>query len=424
MSGRIDTEVLIVGAGPVGLFTALSLTTRGVKVKIVDEEFRTAAHSYAVAVHPRSLELLDELGVATDMLARGYRVDVVAFYDGPNKCGELRLSELDRKFPFVLVLPQSELEGLLEGQLRKIGVKVEWNHRVTHLQADEAHATAAVDRLAKASCGYAVATTEWITDKTTEVGAEFVVGADGHRSVVRRALGTEYAAVGPAESFAVFEFQTSADLEGEVRIVLSEDTTSVLWPLPDGRCRWSFQCQQIGASEGPRMKYRLSVPIGRQALPHVPSDRLGELIRMRSPWFSSDIGSIDWSMEVRFERRLAGSYGQDRLWLAGDSAHLTGPVGGQSVNMGFREAAELSSRLTGVLRAAAPLDSLAEYDAQFLAQWRQLLAVDGGLAPNEGAPEWARRHCLRILPCIPATGDALSSLAAQINLDVVPARKF
>ena len=93
------------------------------------------------------------------------------------------------------------------------------------------------------------------------------------------------------------------------------------------------------------------------------------------------------------------------------------------MNMGLREAADLSSRLTGILREAAPLGSLAEYDALFLAQWRQLLAVDGGLAPNEDAPEWARRHCSRILPCIPATGDHLSSLAAQIGLGVVPAGK-
>ncbi|MHC4698381.1 MAG: FAD-dependent oxidoreductase [Planctomycetota bacterium] len=423
MSGPIETEVLIVGAGPVGLFTALSLTSRGVDVKIVDEEFRTAAHSYAVAVHPRSLELLDELGAATDILAQGYRVETVAFYDGPNKCGGVRLSELDCKFPFVLVLPQSALEGLLERQLRKKGVKVEWNHRVTHLQADEAHATAAVDRLTKASCGYAVATTEWITEKTTQVGAAFVVGADGHRSVVRRALGTEYTAVGPTESFAVFEFETSADLAGEVRIVLAEDTTSVLWPLPNSRCRWSFQRQQTGASEEPRMKHRLTVPIGRQAVPQIPPEGLGELIHTRAPWFSWGVRNIDWSMEVRFERRLAGSYGQDRLWLAGDAAHLTGPVGGQSVNMGFREAAELSSRLTGILRDAAPLSSLADYNTQFLTQWRQLLAVDGGLAPTEDAPEWARTRCSRILPCIPATGDDLSSLAAQIGLGVVPAVK-
>lgn len=423
MSGRIETEVLIVGAGPVGLFTALSLVSRGVDVTIVDEEFCTAAHSYAVAVHPRSLELLDELGAATDMLAQGYRVETVAFYDGPNKCGTLRLSQLECKFPFVLVLPQSVLEGLLERQLRNMGVKVQWNHRVTHLQADEAHVTAAVDRLAKASCGYAVATTEWITEKTTEVGAAFVVGADGHRSMVRRALGTEYAAVGPTELFAVFEFQTSADLAGEVRIVLTQDTTSVLWPLPDDRCRWSFQRQETGAPEEPRTKHRLTVPIGRQALPQVHRERLGELIRTRAPWFRWGVRNIDWSMEVRFERRLAGSYGQDRLWLAGDAAHLTGPVGGQSVNMGLREAAHLSSRLTGILREAVPLGSLADYNTQFLAQWRQLLAVDGGLAPAEDAREWARRHCSRILPCIPATGDDLSSLAAQIGLGVVPAGK-
>jgi len=423
MSQRIETEALVVGAGPVGLFTALSMASRGVDVMIVDEEFRTAAHSYALAVHPRSLELLDELGLAADLLKQGYRVETVAFYDGPNRCGELTLAELDCRFPFVLVLPQSALEGLLERQLKRKGVKVQWNHRVTRLRPYEAHATAAIDKMGRASCGYAVATTEWVTEKTIDVGAAFIVGADGHRSIVRKTLDMDYAEAGPTEAFAVFEFHTDADLAGEVRIVFDRGTTNVLWPLPGGRCRWSFQCDQTGASAEPRSKRRLTVPIGRQAFPYLPGGQLGELIQTRAPWFTGKARNIDWSMEVRFDRRLANLYGRDRIWIVGDAAHLTGPVGGQSLNMGLRESADLAWRLVRILREAAPLGSLADYSEQFVTEWRQLLAIDGGLTPTDDAAEWARAHCARILPCIPATGDAFSSLVAQVGLQAVPARK-
>lgn len=423
MSHRAETEVLVVGAGPVGLSTALSLASRGVQVQIYDEEFRTAAHSYALAVHPHSLQLLDQLGIAAELLAQGYRVETVAFYDGAERCGELKLSELGGKFPYVLVLPQSALESLLEQQLRKKGVKVQWNHRVTGLQPEGVHTTAAIDKLARVSCGYAVATTEWVTEETLHTEAAFVVGADGHRSVVRKNMGIEYAPAGAAESFAVFEFHSDADLAGEVRIVFDSQTTNVLWPLPGGRCRWSFQREPTGASEESRTKRRLTVPIGRQVFPHVPSDQLNQLIRARAPWFTGEVRQIDWAIEVRFDRRLAGSFGRDRSWLAGDAVHLTGPVGGQSLNMGLRESLDLSWKLARVLREAAPLSSLDDYNEQYLAEWRQLLGIDGGLAPTERADSWAREHCSRILPCIPATGGDLVKLVAQLGLQFTPRGK-
>src|SRR5690606_8964144 len=82
MFGREKTDVLVVGAGPVGLFTALHLARHGVRVQIVDKEWRTGAHSYALALHAASLRLLDDLGLRARVLEHAYRVDTVAFYDG------------------------------------------------------------------------------------------------------------------------------------------------------------------------------------------------------------------------------------------------------------------------------------------------------------------------------------------------------
>ena len=420
MSKHAKTEVLVVGAGPVGLLTALSLASRGINARIVDEEFRTAAHSYALVLHSSSLKLLEDLGLADALLARGYRVDTVAFYEGTERCGEMKLAELGDKFPFVLVLPQSGLEGLLEERLRKLGVKVQWNHQVRSLEVGQATATATIDKLGRASCGYAVATTEWVTEKTLRAEAAFVVGADGHRSIVRRALGAEFVAAGQSESYAVFEFHTDADLQGEVRIVFDGVTTNVLWPLPGGRCRWSFQRSEQGGTDESRTKRRLTVPIGRQVFPHVPGDELTALIHTRAPWFEGEIQGLDWSMAVKFDRRLVSSFGQDRLWLAGDAAHLTGPVGGQSLNMGLREAAELSTRLTRILREGAPIASLADYGAVHLGEWRQLLGIEGGLTATDAAETWAQERCSAILPCIPATGEQMAGFASQIGLALMP----
>jgi len=422
MSQKTETEVLVVGAGPVGLFTALCLTSRGVNVEIVDEEFRTAAHSYALAIHPQSIQLLDQIGLGGTLLAQGYPVETVAFYNGPDRCGELKLAELKCRFPYVIVMPQSGLEDLMEKQLKERGVKVRWNHRATRIVPRANCATVEIDKMARASCGYAVATTEWTTEKSLSVQAAFIVGADGHRSVVRRTLDVEYPRIGTTETFAVFEFHTDKDLEAEVRIVFDGQTTNVLWPLPGGRCRWSFQRERGGPADESRAKQRLTVPIGRQAFPHVSGDELSELIRTRAPWFGGRIRQIDWSMEVRFDRRLASRYGEDRLWLAGDSAHLTGPVGGQSLNMGLRESADLAWRLAGILRQGTPLSSLADYSERFHAQWLRLLAVGNGFTPTDRAAPWARELCAKILPCIPATGDDLIKLASEIGLEFAPKR--
>jgi len=423
MSQKHETEVLVAGAGPVGLFSALLLADRGVGVQIVDEEFRTAAHSYALAVHSHSLGLLDKIGVAADLVQQGYRVDTVAFYDGADRCGEMKLSEPGRDVPYVLVAPQSALESLLQQQLKKRGVKVQWNHRVRTIQAEQMKAAATIDKMAKVSCGYAVATTEWAIERTLHSEAAFVVGADGHRSIVRNTLGIEYESVGASESFAVFEFHSDVDLKNEVRIVFDGQTTNVLWPLPGNRCRWSFQLDRTEASAESRLKRRLTVPIGRQAFPHLTRDDLDTLIRARAPWFEAQVQQMDWSMEVRFDRRLVDRFGRDRCWLAGDAAHLTGPVGGQSVNMGLRESFDLAEKVIGILREGASLDSLEDYNQRHLNQWRQLLGMDGGLAPSDQAPPWAKQHCSTILPCIPATGEDLANLAAQVGLNVVPAGK-
>jgi NADPH-dependent dioxygenase len=120
-----DVQVLVSGAGPVGLVTALFLNRRGVRVAVLDEQMRTAARSYACAVHPQTLELLDEIGVADELIARGQRVDTFAYYDGAERKLELRYAQLGGRFPFLLVVPQPLLEDALERRLASEGVPVE-----------------------------------------------------------------------------------------------------------------------------------------------------------------------------------------------------------------------------------------------------------------------------------------------------------
>ena len=111
----------MVGAGPVGLLTAILLAESGIEVRIIDREERTTARSYACALHPRTLKLLDRMGLAAPIIARGRRIEKIAFYDGASRQAEVNLARLGGPFPFMVILPQNDFESVLEQRLRQAG---------------------------------------------------------------------------------------------------------------------------------------------------------------------------------------------------------------------------------------------------------------------------------------------------------------
>ena len=127
MNREDATTVLVVGAGPVGLLTALQLARRGIETTIADPDRLSKNFSYGLALHPATLELLDEVGLANEVIAQGLVVNTIAFYEGASRVGELRMAGLPRRFPFLITLPQSTLEQALERKLRELGTKISWN---------------------------------------------------------------------------------------------------------------------------------------------------------------------------------------------------------------------------------------------------------------------------------------------------------
>lgn len=416
MFDKRETEVLVVGAGPVGLFAAMALDAKGVGVQIIDAEWRPAAHAYALALHPRSLELLDGLGMAASLVEHGTRVSKVVYFDGTEKAAEVSLAELGGRFPYVLVMPQSVLEQSFADRLAQRKIKVLWNHRVSELVEDTGGTIALVDKWDKEPSGYAAQTMEKIIAKTYRTRFDLAVAADGHHSTMRRLSGIGFERVADPDQYAVFEFETDVDLGGELRVVVTDGLASVLWPLPGGRCRWSFQLAKEDEVDAERPKSRLSVQIGERVFPHLTVDYLTHMIETRAPWFKGAIGDVNWSLIVRFERRLASCFGAGRVWLAGDSGHLCGPAGVQSMNIGLREASDLAERFAGVLKGGQPLSVLEQYDAERRAEWRRMLGLEGGLTPTDAATPWVRANAGTILASLPASGANLQRLAAQVGL--------
>jgi 2-polyprenyl-6-methoxyphenol hydroxylase-like FAD-dependent oxidoreductase len=270
--------------------------------------------------------------------------------------------------------------------------------------------------LQRESRGYVVAHSEWLVSKTEKLDVPFVIGADGYESEARRSMGIGFEETGTPEYFAVFEFKTDADLGNEMKLVFAEDHSNVLWPLPGGFCRWSFQLPNYESRDARRDKDRLLLNSGLTGHSMVDDAHLAQFIQERAPWFAGSIEQIAWRMVVRFERRLATQFGRDRVWLTGDAAHLTGPVGVQSMNVGLAEAWELAHMMTRVIKEGASLDSVESYGQTWLAEWRRLSGLTGGLKPKDGCDPWIAGHAAAILSCLPAHGKALDKMAAKIGL--------
>ena len=410
------TEVLIVGAGPVGLLTAIVLAEAGIKVKIIDREDRTAARSYACALHPRTLRLLSQMGLAAPVLERGRRTQMVAFYDGAARRAEIKLAELDGEFPFMVILPQNEFEGVLEERLRKAGVTVSWNHRFDDVQSAGETVVGTIEELGATGTGYIVPHWETVVKRSFPVRAQFLVGADGYSSLVRRRLGIENTLVAGQTRYAAYEFEPAEKVEDEVRVVLDESTTNVLWPLTGNRYRWTFQVLKSEmAGEFPE-KERRGARLAQQTVDERIRQYVQKVAKQRAPWFSAGVKEVTWCIEVVFEQRVARQFGRDRGWLAGDAAHQTGPVGVQSMNVGLSEAAALAGAIRRVLREKAPLSVLEACDREWQGEWRRLLGLAGGLKPGKETSPWVKERCGRILPCLPASHEELPRLAGQLGL--------
>jgi len=291
-----------------------------------------------------------------------------------------------------------------------------WNHRLAALEPGPRGITARVDRLEKESGGYAVAHTTWVVDKTLELGAEFVLGADGHRSMVRRTLGIPFEETGPSQVFAVCECDLERGIGSELRLVIDEGHVSAMWPLPEGRARWSIELPASTEASAPRAKSRFTTRVGEGLYQHLDEAELRALLSVRAPWFEPVLAGLGWTIEVRFERRLAARLGQDRTWLAGDAIHLTGPVGMQSMNGGLREAAALSGTIAKIVRGQETIASLGELARRTVSEWRFLQGSAGGLRTTSATPEIVRNHADRLLACLPATGGELDALADRLGL--------
>lgn len=215
--------VLIVGAGPTGLVMAHQLARDGIGCRLIDRAAEQSVHSKAIAIHARTLEIFQLMGIAEDFVAAGQPIGNLRLYGESGELGHVDFAAtIPSRYPYVLSVPQNRTEQLLEARLRRLGVAVE---RGTELVDLEVHDGVVVTRLRADG-----------REETAEF--DWVIGCDGPHSTVRRALGIDFAGGTYPEHFLLADLRVSGPGNpGEARVWLHRDGVLALFPLPGGLYR-------------------------------------------------------------------------------------------------------------------------------------------------------------------------------------------
>ncbi|MCQ8784147.1 FAD-dependent monooxygenase [Mangrovibrevibacter kandeliae] len=334
-----DCDVLVVGAGPTGLMAADLLKRWGVDVRIVDDRLEPSRESRAFAVAARSMELFLSIDLADAILQRAVLNSRARMHVRGRLVGGLDFDTVeapDTPFPFITLHPQSDTERVLIEDLSRLGLAVERGRTVRSVVQD---ATAVTAQFEASAAGGAIR-------------SRYLLGADGAHSVVRKALGLAFAGAQYPQTFLLADCRVDWPLDhAGFRGFLNGERVGLFLPL-DGTA-----CSRVMVTE-PR-------PADASDLPHATALELGELERAFAAVSELPVKLSDprWVTRFHTSHRGVDRYQVGRVFLAGDAAHIHSPAGGQGMNTGLQDAANLAWKLAAVLRGAAP-DLLASYDSE------------------------------------------------------------
>ncbi|WP_314173468.1 FAD-dependent monooxygenase [Streptomyces winkii] len=339
--------VLVAGAGPTGLALACGLRAAGTSVRVVDAAKEPARTSRALGLQPRGSEVLDRLGALEDLPRSSIPIrQVIAHVDG-RPVARLKLGRPTKLVTRPgLLISQAEVEARLRNRLSQLGVEVEWGRELTSAEQDADGVTATLN--GDVTSG----TTGEIADGNTgePIRADWLVGCDGAHSRVRRAAGIGFPGVPVVERFLL------ADVRAQL-------------PFPrDAASVWLRGEQMCGVFPLPGDTWRVMAPAAAGTGADLgPEELLGVLagaLREMAGLESVPVRETLWTSTFRIHRRLASTYRQGRMLLAGDAAHIHSPLGGQGLNTGLGDAENLAWKLALVASGRAGDGLLETYEAE------------------------------------------------------------
>ncbi|HWF00981.1 MAG TPA: FAD-dependent monooxygenase [Caulobacteraceae bacterium] len=344
MAEPTPTDVLIAGAGPTGLVLALWLTAQGARVRIIDSAPGPGTTTRAVAVQARTLELYRQLDLAAAVLAAGHATIGVNLWARGRRAARLPLGRIGEgltPYPQLHIYSQDAHERLLTQRLAAAGVEVERGLRLAAIEQRAASVLASVEGGSDAS-----------------IEASFLVGCDGAHSVVRGAIGAQFAGGSYRHIFYVADIEATGPVaDGELHVALETSDFLGVFPLDDG----------------PRLRLVGTVRDERAA--RAESLEFADVSKIALEGLPLEVKQVNWFSTYRVHHRVADRFASGRVFLAGDAAHVHSPVGGQGMNTGIGDAINLAWKLAAVAAGRADQRLLDTYEPERIAFARQLVAT-------------------------------------------------
>ena len=350
-SNSIDTEVLIVGAGPVGLFLANECARRNLGWRLIEKNSSQSEHSKALAIFPRTLEIFDMAGIVAPFLERANRVTRVAVMAGDHTLANMKFEPHESPYSFVGMVPQDVTERLLVEELRKKGGNVEYETKfISAEQADDSVNVRLEHRRESFSLRAAV-----------------VVGCDGAHSTVRHQLNLPFEGAEYQGLFLLADVQTNAVLPAdEMQLCPNEHGPVAIFPMSATRRRI---VATIDNAEGDAPSLEL----------------VCKILAQRGP-SAIEAQDLHWSSYFRIHHRQVARLREGRIFIAGDAAHIHSPFGGQGMNTGLHDIWNLVWKLDLFLKRRGNQELLDSYSSERLPVIKNVIHTTDLLTKVMGTP--------------------------------------
>ena len=347
-----DVDVLVAGAGPVGLMLACELRRRDVNCQIIDTLEEPPQYAKAVGIQPRTLEVWEDLGLVDRVLDLAVELRGQLLYVNGTEAARMELT-LPPDIPYrFFALPQYETERLLAEHLSGLGLEVERGVALSSFSQDEDGVTATIDG-AKGE---------------RAIRTRYLVGCDGAHSAVRRGLGLSFEGDAFPEEYMLGDVEVDWSLPPGYAIRSlhqtdgNTDDTLVCIPLP-GQNRYRVTMlvpPELASQPGPGAGIEHGFESGR---PTPTLENIQPVFDRLSP-MPTTASNLRWSSVFRISHRLVDRYGEGRVFVAGDAAHIHPPTGAQGMNTGLQDAYNLAWKLALASDGAAAPRLLESYDAE------------------------------------------------------------
>jgi 2-polyprenyl-6-methoxyphenol hydroxylase-like FAD-dependent oxidoreductase len=324
-----SSTVLIVGAGPTGLMMACELARHGISFRIIDKKPECTLSSNATLIQARTVELFDHIGIADRFLDMGHRCEAINLYAEGNHLVKMPLNYIDSPYPFILMLPQSKTEKLLDERLNEFNLRVERSLELIDIKCDN---------------NSVVSTIRYPDGRTEMVTSDWVIACDGSSSIIREKCGLHFAGEDLTEQFMVADasINFSSLSKDEMHLFFDEGTLFAAYPLGSDKYRIAANLH---------LDYPRKIFTEREVIEIVQERAHGKYY----------VTNISWISPFWIHGKVVDHMRHGPIFFAGDAAHIHSPAAGQGMNTGLQDAYNLAWKLALVIKNQAKQTLLDTY---------------------------------------------------------------